>query len=586
MGGVLALEEFRFQLSTPAHALAIAVLSFAGGVLLGLWAPRRMILARLAQFSADDGGGRTDVARPGPVRLPAPDAAFASLVSAVLLLALAGLVWFTAVGAGILEGYRALLARSVLAPPLVLKTLLLGPASLLLCGLGVAATTWLVSLHGWLRCVCGAHARVVPLWATILCGVVLGLALHRAIPATSAAVLPGVLLLASVALSLAPVHSAPGETASFSLDRGEASARLHHAAAVLAAMQAGLVFSLVYANAGTAVRPAAIVAALLAIGALGGLGLARGLTWLGVRGDSTATTLAASAAWTALASVPFAPGARASDVLLALLTLTSAACVVFVGRRIGRARRSLQHALVRVGGGAAAGFAAGTVLGAWESTAAGPPLSGYVAALAAGLVSLALMRRDKHSSAVSRAAVLAGVAVIPAAALFGFWRIDASAAAQAIERPSAVATLPVWLRDQSPYATLLSLAPATALPSAWDADFAPDFCETAIVVAPPDARPLAPPDAARLLSRLRSRLLPGGRIVIERRGLTEATLAAWSATAPPGHAQRTYALDLRDGSERFAGLVVGDDAETWARRLPLPEHWTIELKALSGSPAP
>lgn len=593
------IEELRFHVRPPSAALAVTALSVGAGVVIGLWFPRRFILRRLAQSGGDEAGPPFP-SRPLAAAVPgvvAPGPGFAATLSAGLLLALAVACQAALLGAWAFEAYRGWLATCFFWPPGLTRSVLLATACPPLMLLGTVATVALVALHGWLRRVSAPHTHVARLWTAILAGGA-GAALLDGSPAAPVlAVLgpPGLILVAVIVAVVRPASTSlpvPPPAGPRALPRDAAPVLVMSGAA---ANLVGLAFALASGHVTHAAEPAT-ASVLLALSAIGGIAAARMLVrWYPKLPLAGPALLAASVF---LVTPPlWILGSGQATARLTAVAVAAAACIVFAGRQVGRACRSLQYALAWVGGVVTAGFCTGVVIAEWAAGYFGAARVLLVMALVTAGGALALLARENRLPVAARSVLAAAFVLwlltLPARTPTDMdrGRLHVASAGAVFAADGALSLLrEAVLRHAGTgagaSADTLWLAGPDDL---WEIDVPAFRTDLLFVRFPPAARQPFPPgqaNAHRLLRRMRTALRPGGRLILLAPADDELLHAVILAATRHPSGDSVFAVSLDCGGDAAAAVAIGPDLPAWIGQLAFPAGCTVKLERLEAPPPP
>ena len=584
LGLTALLRELAYHVSPPGRAAAYTGAALCVGIVLGLWVPRSVIRRRLARLNrrpTDEGEGDR-VAADASTPNNEPDLGFAASLTGVLILVL-GLLWVLSyAGAATLETYRQLLTHRFCYPAGVTHVLLWSPTCLGLVLIGALATTALSALHGWHRLVTAPHTKVAELWAVILSAAVLaGVATGRI---ESPAILG---LLAPLAVLLAGALSVFRETGAASWyvrkpPRSCAAAEvLPLLMAAVAATVTGTALLSLLARGPLPVSGLGVQTAVLTSALLGGLIFARLLLrWPWAAQTAPLVLLLSAAALLLPYTMLLAAWAESDLMRLGLGAFCSSACVVLIGRRLGRASGSVQYALSWVGVAVAAGMGLTLAVGplcAERFGAAMLPVTGALIAMAvAGLV---LILDAGTGTAVRLTGLVTIGLCLLLVPLSPGTPPDANYATRQTERPSAESPA---TRAGRNLLTPSVLRTACVCPSggvvdgqrrsAWQIDLGGRRWDTLLIEQTPHEawQKQRGPDVHRLMRRCVSALARGGRLVIE----LPADALAEAARA---HLAPAHRLRVARGDDVYEALVLGRDVSAWIAERPRPEGFDVSL---------
>jgi hypothetical protein len=587
-GSVLGLtalvRELTYHASPPARAATYSGAALCVGIVLGLWVPRsvtRRRLARLNRRLADEGDAER-IASGTSTPDKGPDLGFAASLTGVLILVL-GLLWVLShAGAATLETYRRFLTHRFCYAGDLTHGLLWSPTCLGLVLLGALATTALSALHGWHRLVTAPHTKVAELWAVILSAAALGGVAASRMESRS---MLG--LLAPLAVFLAGALSVFRETgaASWYVQKPPRSCAAAEALPLLmaafAAAVTGIALLSLLAGGPLPSDALGVQTAVLTGALLGGLILARLLLrWPWAVQTAPLALLFSAAALLLPYPVLSAAWANPDVVRLGLGALCASACVVLIGRRLGRASGSVQYALSWVGVAVAAGMgltlALGPLCAEWLGSSMLLVTGGLIAIAVAGL---ALILDAGTGTAVR----LTGLATIglclllvpltpatlrraphrPDLADETTWESPAARAGRSLLTPHIFRTArvsPGWVPGPGQRR------------SAWQIDLDGRRWDAVLIERTSyEAWQIKrEPDAHRLIRRCTGALARGGRLIIElpADALTEAARADLS----PAHRLRVARRD-----DVYEALVFGPDVPAWIAQRPRPEGFEVSL---------
>ncbi len=567
------LSAIHRQAPSASAASASVAASVAAGVLVGLWAPRRVILRRLATRYADSAPAEREAnATEAPrVATPRAEPEFASSLTAALLLAAAVWVGVSLALLGGYESYRAWLTQRTVMPRDATVAALLMPACAGFALLGLFWSIVLVAFHGWYRTATAPHTRVARLWLGILLGAAIG-AIAQARFASSAVAGVGAPLLALLAAACALLRPQRARSDSAMVLFGSRRhapvwRRLCAPAACAAALGAALAEA---ASSGASVGASAAIA-LFACAA--GLGMARAMLRRRV-GYDLAPELSLIAAVVLATPLPASLGGLADrELRAALLGVTGAMSAVMSGRRVARECGSLQFALSCLGGAACAGLAMG--FGIVGVAAAGSIAGLRLASVLVAGIGLTCLLAGAPRWFTRRAIVLAGAcAGVVSAALFGYGDTPPVAVARPLDSPLIERLV---AGDRSSLRCALG---ATGLPPgvlrADMVDLHADSAETLVVQASSAAGPLTIGEAQRLVRRWLSALKPGGRLVLDG-ALGSAGDALIVEVLRRRPESEVWRVELTSDAGTWSARVLGPGARAWLERhaAETAGHWSV-----------
>ena len=584
LGLTALVRELAYHVSPPARAATYTGAALCVGIVLGLWVPRSVIRRRLARLNrrpTDEGEGAR-VAADASTPNNEPDLGFAASLTGMLILVL-GLLWVLShAGAATLETYRQFLTHRFCYPAGVTHVLLWSPTCLGLVLIGALATTALSALHGWHRLVTAPHTKVAELWAVILGAAALG-----GVAAGRIESRPILGLLAPLAVFLAGALSVFRETGTASWyvqkpPRSRAAAQaLPLLMAVFAATVTGTALVSLLASGPLPSGALGVQTTVLTGALLGGLILARVLLRRPWAAQTAPLALLLSAA-TLLLPYPMLLAAWADPDLmrLGLAAVCSSACVVLIGRRLGRASGSVQYALSWVGVAVAAGMGLTLALGplcAERFGAAMLPVTGALIAMAvAGLVLIL-------DAGTGTAVRLTGLATIGLCLLLV--PLTPGTLRRATQAPQrADGALPESPAARAGRSLLMPRIFRTARVSpswgteqghrrsAWQIDLGGRRWDTLLIERTPQEawQKQRGPDVRRLVQRCTGALARGGRLVIELPA--DALAEAARARLAPAHRLR-----VARGEDVYEALVLGRDVSAWIAERPRPEGFEVSL---------
>lgn|GEM_PF-1630717 len=572
-GVLTALAEVSLHANPAAMGVALASAIGCGGVVLGVWFPRRVIRRRLRRLSsAPEIVGSERASRAAGLE-------FASSVSGILIVALAAAVLLLVFASRTMESYRALLTTHTLLPLGLVRGLLWGPVCLLLASVGFAGTATLVALHGWYRQATEPRTRVWRLWLGILaaaCAAGFFAATPEARPVL--ALLPPLAVFAAGAVAglrtRAPTAERTPAAAVQSLSRREFSSLAAVGVAAFALGVAWFVAQIAHSSSGASIG---LSWAALAGGAT--CGLLAGRLLLMLRRAEDAGLLALLLAGITLAH-PLGHYEPNALVALALTAFCVSACVVLIGRTVARTCGSVQYALSRLGAVAATGF--GLALAICPPTSAfldTPRIAVTVSLLSVAAAGLCLLTETRALRSVR----IAGVLVTTC------WLVWLPAfAPESRLRQAGVAASDA--DSTNPFARMfersgLRTAHASLNPSdrggVWSVDLYHRDLELLILDTLPE--PLAPDqDSAESLQRVWRRidncLTPGGRVVVFLP--TVKSLLDWTIRRDPNRLRHRWAVHravFSDGDAPRQALIFGADTPRWTAHLASGELGPIAL---------
>jgi hypothetical protein len=568
LGLVLALHEMGYHAIPAVRGPAHAAAAFSLGIVLGLWIPRHVIRRRLER--GDDGACAAHSGGMGNAGDVEVD--FAASLAGALTVVL-GLAWAAlCVGALLMESYRAVLASRFFHPAWLTQFLLLAPAYVGLALVGITGATVLIALHGWNRLIAAPTGRATGLWTSLSLGALAGTALAGLVsPPRILAWLAPLVIFAAAAIAVLRRSNANGQPIRQPSERTLArDERLALLTAGLAAALIGTALFLSIPIATVTSRRLGAAAAVLAAAAFVGLPVARALARASVPAAFTPLALLLGAV---ALLVPYGRALPESQhlplVRLAAVTVCAGTCIALTARRIGQPNRGVQYALSWVGRCVAGGFGLALVLaptGALRWDAAAVALVVALGAVATAGLALIL---DSRAKAAFRAVGLIAIALwlfalpLTRTAVADEFRRQEPRWRPAADRSLTHAARALVLADPLRAAYLRPLPPSPDGASLWRFDLTGPPLDAVVLEALVETAGHAPTDAElgrRLLERLATRLVDGGRLLIELP--TTAFVAGAIERFDPATIDPTwggYRLHLRHRSRDCEAVVYGRD---------------------------
>lgn len=550
------LCEARLHMTSAASGpITLGFLAVGGAV--GLWLPRNI--------------ARRGLGSPAP---PSSELAGIVFAAAALVAALiAGPAGWTAAR---LERWRELLVTTFMLPQPIALGSVIAPLAAAAILTGATAAVALAALHGWHRTAHRQRLHIAPLWvawcSAAAAGCFVAFQLHDA---NRFWYVPSLLLFAAAGTAvLRRSAEAPDATATATAN-GAAFRQPFEPHATAAALGATLATVLATPSG---VDERFDTPVLMAIGVAIGVILLR-----------VCVRLAVGAEFSALAAV-LAAFLLIQDGLGGFSPLAAAALattgLALLGRQAAREARSIQHSLATVGASAATAFAGAAFIVAAASSALGAGPTLLVVTVPVCVCLGILLVFDRRRGRAARAASLSTLAVWFIAAL-----ATVGGTAAGTRRPTPA---PQPLRAAlGPRAEVLVLASAADVLSV---DLGSPAVTTIVIAGtPPDAAAIDAPLVDRVMRRLGRRLMPGGRVVLERPldGGVATFVERYARKANPAFGPATeLTVDRTAGGadDAYRAVLIGRDVPAWIGGRAWPAGYDATLCPLppamsAGSPA-